>query len=66
LTQHRSVLLAAGLVDELHLMVGASVLGGGHPGLRAGPVPPLRLADTRRREDSDDLLLRYQVASRDA
>jgi dihydrofolate reductase len=54
-------LLAAGLVDELHLMLGAAVLGGGTPAFGAGPVPPLRLLDTRRREGSDNLLLRYQV-----
>jgi len=54
-------LLAAGLVDELHLMVGAKVLGGGTPAFGAGPVPPLRLLDTRRREGSDNVLLRYEV-----
>jgi dihydrofolate reductase len=57
-------LLAAGLVDELYLMVGASVLGGGTPAFGAGPVPPLRLLDVRRREGSDNLLLRYEVAAR--
>jgi dihydrofolate reductase len=55
-------LLAAGLVDELHLMVGASVLGGGTPAF-GPPVPALRLLDTRRREGSDNLLLRYEVAA---
>lgn len=54
-------LLVAGLVDELYLMVGASVLGGGTPAFGAGPVPPLRLADARRREGSDNVLLRYAV-----
>jgi len=54
-------LLAAGLVDELHLMVGATVLGGGTPAFGAGPVPRLRLLDTRRREGSDNVLLRYEV-----
>jgi riboflavin biosynthesis pyrimidine reductase len=29
-------LLVAGLVDELHLMVGAAVLGGGTPALAPG------------------------------
>ena len=56
-------LLAAGLVDELHLMVGATILGGGTPAFGAGPFPPLRLVDARRRDCSDNLLLRYQVAS---
>jgi dihydrofolate reductase len=58
-------LLFAGLVDELHLMLGASVLGGGTPAFGAGPVPPLRLVDTRRRDGSDNLLLRYEVVNRD-
>ena len=59
-------LLAAGLVDELHLMVGASVLGGGTPAFGTGTVGPLRLLDTRRRDGSDNLLVRYQVIRRDA
>lgn len=59
-------LLAAGLVDELHLMIGAAVLGGGTPAFSAGPIPPLRLMDTRRRDRSDNLLLRYKVLSRGA
>jgi len=58
-------LLVAGLVDELHLMVGATVLGGGTPTFGGGPVPPLRLVNTRRRDGSDNLLLRYEVVSRD-
>jgi dihydrofolate reductase len=58
-------LLVAGLVDELHLMVGAAVLGGGTPAFGAGPVPPLRLVDTRRRDGSNNLLLRYEVVSGD-
>jgi len=59
-------LLVAGLVDELHLMVGAAVLGGGTPAFGAGPVPPLRLVGTRRRDGSDNLLVRYAVVGRDA
>ncbi len=57
-------LLAAGLVDELHLMLGATVLGRGTPAFGAEPVPPLRLVDTRRRDGSDNLLLRYAVVNR--
>jgi dihydrofolate reductase len=58
-------LLVAGLVDELHLMVGATVLSGGTPTFGGGPIPPLRLVDTRRRDGSDNLLVRYEVVSRD-
>jgi dihydrofolate reductase len=58
-------LLVAGLVDELHLMLGAAVLGGGTPAFGAGPYPPLRLVDTRRREGSDNLLVRYEVVNGD-
>ena len=54
-------LLAARLVDELHLMVGAAALGGGTPAF-AGPAPQLRLLDVRRRDGSDNVLLRYAVA----
>lgn len=59
-------LLVAGLVDEVHLMIGAAVLGGGTPAFGAGPVPPLRLVNARRRDNSDNLLLQYNVVSRDA
>jgi dihydrofolate reductase len=54
-------LLAAGLVDELHLMVGAAVLGGGTPAFE-GPLPvSLRLMDVRRMDGSENVLLRYAV-----
>ncbi len=43
-------LLAAGLVDELYVMVGAAVLAGGTPAFRPGPAPPLHLLDVTRRE----------------
>jgi dihydrofolate reductase len=58
-------LLIAGLVDELHLMVGAAVLGGGTPTFGAGPIPPLRLVNVRRRDGSDNVLLLYEVLSPD-
>jgi dihydrofolate reductase len=58
-------LLIAGLVDELDLMVGASLLGGGTPIFGSGPFPPLRLLSTQRRDGSDNVLLRYEVVSRD-
>ncbi|MEU7895822.1 dihydrofolate reductase family protein [Nonomuraea sp. NPDC049152] len=59
-------LLVTGLVDELHLMDGATVLCGGTPAFGAGPVPPLRLMSTRRRDDSDNVLLRYKVVGHGA
>jgi dihydrofolate reductase len=53
-------LLAAGLVDELHLMIGSAVLGEGLPAF-SDPVRSLRLLQARRREGSENVLLRYQV-----
>ncbi|GAA2796269.1 dihydrofolate reductase family protein [Nonomuraea dietziae] len=58
-------LLAAGLVDELHLMIGAAVLGAGTPAFADGKTPPLRLLGTRSQEGSDNLLVRYAVGSGD-
>ena len=55
-------LLAAGLVDQLHLMVGAAMLGCGTPAF-TGSVPRLRLLDSRRREGSDNVLLRYAAGT---
>ncbi|HEY8927173.1 MAG TPA: dihydrofolate reductase family protein [Polyangia bacterium] len=54
-------LLAAGLVDELHLMVGAVVLPGGTPAFARPPAGALRLIDTRTWEGSSNVLVRYQV-----
>ncbi|GAA1722250.1 dihydrofolate reductase family protein [Nonomuraea bangladeshensis] len=59
-------LLVAGLVDELYIMVGPAVLREGTPAFSTGPVPPLQLVDTRRRDGSDNVLLHYKVADRDA
>jgi dihydrofolate reductase len=56
-------LLVAGLVDELHLMIGAAVLGGGTPAFGTGPFPPLRLVGVRRSDDSDNVLLRYETGA---
>lgn len=58
-----SSLLAAGLVDELYLMVGAVALGGGTPAFGPGPHPALRLLDLRRRDGSHNVLLRYGVGA---
>lgn len=54
-------LLAQGLVDELHLMVGPAALGGGTP-IFAVPAE-LRLLETRGFEGSDNVLLRYGAAT---
>ena len=52
-------LLRADLVDELHLMLGSTVVGTDTPAFSGGPVPPLRLVETRRRAGSDNVLLVY-------
>ena len=54
-------LLVTGLLDELYVMVGAAVLGGGTPAFGPGPVPPLHLLDVTRRKGSSNVLLRYAV-----
>lgn len=50
-------LLAQGLVDELHLMVGPSALGGGPPAFDGRAE--LQLEDVRRRDGSGNVLLVY-------
>ena len=57
-------LLAAGLVDELHVMVGNGVLGDGVPAFTAGLPQRLHLQDTRRLEGSDHVLLVYAAPHR--
>ena len=52
-------LLAQGLIDEVHLMVGPRALAGGTP-IFDRPTD-LRLLDVRRTEGSDNVLLRYAV-----
>lgn len=54
-------LLRAGLVDEVHLLVGSAFLGGGTPVWDGGPRTPLRLLDTQRLGDSQLVLLRYDA-----
>lgn len=54
-------LLAAGLVDELHLMVGATVLGDGIPAFGGASVPSLRLIDTESRDGSSNIIVRYDA-----
>jgi dihydrofolate reductase len=54
-------LLAADLVDELHLMIGARVLGDGTPAFVAPPPRELRLLGTRTWENSGNVLVRYSA-----
>jgi dihydrofolate reductase len=56
-------LLGAGLVDELHLMIGPVVLPGGTPAFTNGS-PALRLLDSRSTQGSSNLLVRYGVQKR--
>jgi dihydrofolate reductase len=55
-------LLAAGLVDELHMMFGAGVLIDGVPAFSVRPPGPMRLTEARRLGDSNIALLLYSLA----
>lgn len=54
-------LLAAGLVDELHLMIGAGVLGAGTPAFEGGSPVSLELLESRTLDGSQLVLIRYGV-----
>jgi dihydrofolate reductase len=54
--------LAAGLIGELHLMVGPVVLGEGTPAFGQAPATPLPLLDTHTSEGSGNVLLRYAAS----
>src|SRR5215218_9956015 len=54
-------LLARNLVDELHLMIGPVVTGGGTPAFEAQPPDSLRLLDTRTWDGSANVLVRYEA-----
>ncbi|MDQ4091299.1 MAG: dihydrofolate reductase family protein [Actinomycetota bacterium] len=54
-------LLAAALVDELHLMVGAGVLLEGIPAFSVRPPGPMRLTSARQLGDSNIALLVYSL-----
>jgi dihydrofolate reductase len=54
-------LLAHDLIDEIHLMIGNLLLGEGVPVFVGKPDVALRLIDIRRWEDSNNVLLRYEV-----
>lgn len=52
-------LLEHGLVDEVHLMVGAGIVGAGTPTFERPTTAPLRLIDTYRRDPQSNVVLRY-------
>ncbi|MEV6373534.1 dihydrofolate reductase family protein [Micromonospora musae] len=54
-------LLAVGLVDELHLMVGCAAIGAGTR-LFTGPTPRMALLETRGFPDSQNVVLRYAAS----
>jgi dihydrofolate reductase len=57
-----NALLVAGLVDELHLMVGSAALGAGVPAFGPGVTTSrLALRDVRRWDGSSNVLLVYTV-----
>lgn len=56
-------LLAHGLIDELHLLMGPVVLGGGVRAFEQGFAAPLRLTVERRLPGSDTVLLQYSCGS---
>jgi hypothetical protein len=58
-------LLEAGLVDELHVLVGPALLGDGTK-LFTGSRRPLRLLEARVLEDSQLVLLRYDATDQEA
>lgn len=57
-------LLAHGLVDELHLMIGPVVVGAGTPVFDGRPPVSLRRIDTRTWQGSGNVLVRYEVGRR--
>jgi dihydrofolate reductase len=54
-------LLVAGLVDELHLMIGPAFLGGGTPVFEGRPRLALELIDSGRLPNSELVLTRHRV-----
>jgi dihydrofolate reductase len=58
-------LLASDLVDELHLMISPVVVGAGTPIFEGKPPVSLRLIDTRTRDGSGNVFVRYQVRIRE-
>jgi dihydrofolate reductase len=54
-------LVVAGLVDELHLVVGPTLLGAGTPAFPAGLAGSLELIETRTFDGSGNVVLRYAI-----
>ena len=61
-----SELLALGLVDQLHLIIGPTILGTGAPIFKDKPPISLRLLDTRTWDGSQNVLIKYEVHPRPA
>jgi dihydrofolate reductase len=57
-----NALLGAGLVDELHLLIGAGVLIDGVPAFSVRPPGAMRLVGAEQLGDSNLALLRYSLA----
>jgi dihydrofolate reductase len=55
-------LLRAGLVDEVHLMVGPVVLAGGVPAFEETTAADLTLLEVRRFDGSQNVVLRYAAS----
>lgn len=56
-----NALLVAGLVDELHLMIGPALLGAGTPVFTGSARVPLRLIEARVLPESQLILARYHA-----
>lgn len=61
-----SELLALNLVDQLHLIIGPTILGTGAPIFRDQPPVSLQLLDTRTWDGSQNVLIQYEVHPRPA
>lgn len=59
-------LLTAGLVDDLHLIVGPVVVGEGTPAFGSATAAPSRLLDTQTWEGSNNVLFQYAAAGQAA